>query len=97
MNYEEKLSKVDEKIKLRPCPFCGVVPKIYICDDEGNIHDENYLHDSYSGLSFGIEHTIEQKGAENCPIATYEDEKIGVMLFDSVDELAECWNKRIKK
>ena len=81
---------------LLPCPFCGVVPKICICDDEGNIRDENYLNDSFSGLSFGIEHTLAQEGAEYCPIATYKGEGIGAILYDSVDELVRYWNRRAK-
>ena len=27
--------------KLKPCPFCGGSAKIVLCDDEGNLHDEN--------------------------------------------------------
>lgn len=26
--------------KLRPCPFCGGLAKIVLCDDEGNLHNE---------------------------------------------------------
>ena len=35
--------------RLKPCPFCGGEAEIQIADDEGNIHDEDYINDPYSG------------------------------------------------
>lgn len=30
-------------IKPKPCPFCGGKVAVVICDDEGNLHDDDYL------------------------------------------------------
>ena len=82
--------------RLLPCPFCGVVPEIAICDDEGNIHDEEYAKNPYSGLHYEIIHHTEQPGAENCPIACHNDgfDGLGTQLYDSIDELLCAWNVR---
>jgi hypothetical protein len=34
------------------CPFCGGKVRILVCDDEGNVHDDDYENDPWSGLSF---------------------------------------------
>lgn len=83
--------------RLLPCPFCGVVPEIAICDDEGNMHDEEYAKNPWSGLGYKIIHHVEQPGAENCPIASYDDgfDGLGTQLYDSIDELIQVWNSRI--
>lgn len=78
--------------RLKPCPFCGKVPLIYVCDDEGNIHTDEYMDDPYSGLTFGLCH--EESDGQICPIAHYEGEILGTVLYDSIDELVECWNVR---
>ena len=79
--------------ELKPCPFCGVIPKIYVCDDEGNLHEDDYEKDPWSGLGFQINHTIED--APHCPIASHPDESVGTRIYNSKEELAEEWNKRI--
>ena len=83
--------------RLLPCPFCGVVPEIAVCDDEGNIHDEEYVKDPWSGLHYKIVHHTEQPGAENCPIACYNDgfDDLGTQYYDSIDELLCAWNRRL--
>lgn len=85
--------------KLSPCPFCGVKPRIVICDDEGNIkrNPEEYIVDPWSGLSFSLIHPKEEK--HSCPIATEKDDDIvlGNLLYDSLDELIESWNKRFSQ
>lgn len=82
--------------KLLPCPFCGIKPKIIICDDEGNIKrkPEEYITDPWSGLSFAIVHPIDEE--QCCPIATDKDDDIvlGNNLYGSLEELIEMWNKR---
>ena len=83
--------------RLLPCPFCGVVPQILICDDEGNVHEEDgYMDDPWSGLTFAISHHCRQDGAVDCPIATFnlDDEILGTRLYYSIDELVETWNSR---
>lgn len=42
MPTERVIGEAMEETKLSPCPFCGGTAKIIICDDEGNIRDEEY-------------------------------------------------------
>lgn len=82
--------------KLRPCPFCGGLAKIVLCDDEGNLHNEDYALKPYSGVGFMIRHTHEEN--PQCPIAIYEvDGGIvgGVYIYDTEEQAAEAWNRRI--
>ena len=82
--------------KLRQCPFCGGLAKIVLCDDEGNLHNEDYALKPYSGVGFMIRHTHEEN--QQCPIARYEvDGGIvgGVYIYDTEEKAAEAWNKRV--
>ena len=82
--------------KLKPCPFCGGSAKIVLCDDEGNLHDEDYALRPYSGVGFMIRHTHEEN--PQCPIARYEvDGGIvgGVYIYDTEEQAAEAWNRRV--
>lgn len=87
--------KTDERLK--PCPFCGKIPMIYVCDDEGNIKNDDYENHPWSGLSYAICHEYDEteNNTQICPIAAFEREIIGTQLYDSIDELVERWNKRI--
>lgn len=82
--------------KLLPCPFCGIKPKIIICDDEGNIkrNPEEYIADPWSGLSFALIHPMDK--GQHCPVETDKDDFIvlGNCLYGSLDEIIEMWNKR---
>lgn len=77
----------------KACPFCGGQIDIVITDEEGNIHDEEYAQNAWSGLCYAIEHTKEDN--PNCPIARYKGESIGAYLYDTKKELIEAWNERI--
>lgn len=83
--------------RLKPCPFCGKVPTIYVCDEEGNIKNDDYVNDTYSGLFYSICHEMDDsKGNDNvCPIATFKGEILETQLYESIDELVERWNRRI--
>lgn len=80
--------------EMEPCPFCGGKADFVICDEEGNIHDAEYEKRPYSGLSFGIRHTVEDN--PNCPIAAFGEDggMVGTMLYRSRALAAKDWNKR---
>lgn len=81
---------------LAPCPFCGGSAKIVVCDDEGNSHGEEYRSNPWSGLTFAIVHD-ETCGHEDCPIATDEGEMLGRYTYDTEEEAADAWNRRVKE
>lgn len=83
--------------RLKPCPFCGKVPMICVCDNEGNIHDDDYVNNPWSGLCYAICHEYDENESNDkiCPIATFEGEQIGTQLYDTIDELVERWNNRV--
>ena len=82
--------------ELKPCPFCGGSVKIVLCDDEGNLHDEDYALRPYSGVDFKIRHTHEEN--PECPVAQYEEDGGivgGVYIYDTEEQATESWNKRV--
>lgn len=78
--------------KLKPCPFCGGKLKTMIMDDEFNFHNEEYEKEPWSGLQYGLYHTVEEN--EECPIATYAGEMLGVYGYDTKEEAIATWNRR---
>lgn len=81
---------MDEELK--PCPFCGNKAEIIICDDEGNLRDEEYEKNPYSGLKYMIFHDV--KNAEDCPVSHIEIEN-AIWMYDTREEAAEAWNTRV--
>ena len=82
--------------ELKPCPFCGGIVSIALCDDEGNLHDEAYREHPYSGLGFMLRHTYEDN--PECPIAGYEDDGGilgGVCIYDTEKQAIDAWNRRV--
>lgn len=82
--------------KLKCCPFCGGKATIICCDDEGNLHGDDYKDDPWSGLGYQIRHSHEEN--EDCPIARYaEDGAIigGVYIYDTREEAIKAWNRRV--
>lgn len=80
--------------ELMPCPFCGGKASILVCDDEGNIHDESYEQDPWSGLGYMLQHTREDVPEDiDCPIATSKGEGLGMLIYDTREEATEVWNK----
>lgn len=79
---------------LKPCPFCGGKATIVCCDDEGNIHDDDYENDPWNGLWYQIRHSHEEN--EGCPIARYAESStaIGTYTYDTREEAVDAWNRR---
>lgn len=75
--------------ELKPCPFCGGEVSVVVLDEEGNVRDEEYERDPYSGLSYAVAHD-DPNGA--CPIATYDAPL--PWFYDSRDSVAHVWNRR---
>lgn len=92
-NYELN-GKMEQPIKLKKCPFCGGIPRIIVCDDEGNHHSDEYEDDPWSGLGFMLYH--DEKENPNCPIAHEEEAQCGRFIYDSRKEAALAWNRRTK-
>ena len=84
-----------QKLELLPCPFCGGSVQTIRMDSEGNLNPDKYFDEegAWSGVSYGISHPY----AENteCAISTDEEEYIGCHIYDSLEELAKWWNKRV--
>lgn len=81
--------------KPKRCPFCGGRVGIVVCDDEGNLHDREYLERPYSGVGYRLRHTHEEN--PSCPIARYEEDggALGVLIYDTAEEVIEAWNRRV--
>lgn len=80
---------------LKPCPFCGSKIRIVVCDDEGNIHDDDYENDPWSGLAYMLYHDIEDDSKQECPIAGHIGEGVmGIYSYDTREEAIEAWNRR---
>lgn len=79
------------------CPFCDGEVSIVVCDDEGNIHDdeEGYEENPWSGLGYKLYHDETQANGE-CPIAGFEGEgALGIWNYYSRKEAIEAWNRRM--
>lgn len=79
-------------MELKSCPFCGGQASLWVSDREGNIRDEDYENDPWSGLGFQIRH--EQINNQGCPIASHEHESVGILIYDSREEASDTWNNR---
>ncbi len=77
---------------LAPCPFCGGKVKLVVCDHEGNIHDDDYENDPWSGLSYAIDHDVNSN--PDCPIAHDPSEFLGRYLYDTREEAITTWNSK---
>lgn len=75
------------------CPFCGGEVKIVACDDEGNLHDEAYEKNPWSGLGYQLYHDVtDVPDGKKCPIAGHECEgELGMWIYDSREDAAAVW------
>ena len=78
---------------LKPCPWCDVPATVMVCDEEGNIHDDGYEDDPWSGLKFALRHDEDNAGRD-CPIATENGAILGNWLYDTREEAENAWNRR---
>ena len=78
---------------LKPCPFCGGEARLVVCDSEGNVHDESYEADPYSGLSYAIVHGSDDCCGE-CPVSTSD---LLPWLYDTREEATAAWNRRAER
>lgn len=83
------------KRRILKCPFCGGNVRIVVCDDEGNLHDDEYEQDPWSGLGYLLCHSTDDAIDNNgigCPIAKYPgEENMGTYIYESPDEAIEAW------
>ena len=82
------------KLRMRKCPFCKGLARLVVCDEEGNVHGDDYENDPWSGLCFGISHTESDDPTGACPIATNEG-YIGGWHYDTRKEATDAWNGKI--
>lgn len=80
--------------ELNKCPFCKGEAWLVVCDDEGNMHEDSYEDDPWSGLGYQLAHDISHiPEGQSCPIATFEYETLGTVIYDSRDAAVKAWNK----
>lgn len=81
--------------ELLPCPFCGSEIRIVVCDDEGNIREDNYEKNPWSGLGYRLYHDVADCKNANCPIAGHErNGEMGIWIYDTREDAIEAWNRR---
>lgn len=80
--------------EIKPCPFCGGEVVVAISDGEGNLRDEEYEKDPWSGLAYQLSHNVSDN--PECPVAShYEDGGIiGVWIYDTKESAITAWNTR---
>lgn len=79
--------------ELKTCPFCGGEARLVVCDSEGNVHDESYEADPYSGLSYAIVHGSDDCCGE-CPVSTSD---LLPWLYETREEATAAWNRRAER
>lgn len=81
--------------ELKKCPFCGGGIRIFVCDDEGNLHTNDYEKDPWSGLGYQLYHDVDDDPTGECPIAKHRGEgELGIFIYDTREEAIEAWNRR---
>lgn len=89
------VERSNDGVVLKSCPFCGAKIRIITCDDEGNVHDDEYAKDPWSGLGYRLYHDITDDPTESCPIARHKGEgAMGIWIYDTEEEAIKAWNER---
>lgn len=83
----KKNKEEDRMTEIKLCPFCGGRVGIMVSDDEGNLRDEEYEKNPWSGLSYQLSHNAYDN--PNCPIASHKEDGgiVGVWLMRISKEL----------
>lgn len=79
------------------CRYCGGEIRTVICDDEGNIHDDEYLKNPFSGVGYKLAHDLSDvPDGVKCPICTFDDEitSIGTWIYDTAEEAYAAVTRR---
>ena len=79
------------------CPFCGGEVTLVVCDDEGNIHDNEYENNPWSGLGYMLYHDLTNcPNGLICPIAGHEEEGVlGAYIYDTRAEAVSVWSSQM--
>ena len=74
------------------CSFCGGEVSVVVCDDEGNLHNDEYENDPWSGLGYVLYHD-ESQAKGYCPIAKHKGEGVlGMWIYYTREEAVQAWN-----
>jgi hypothetical protein len=85
-----------EMTELEKCPWCKEKPQICVVDDFGVYKDREYEKNNPDcGNGYVLVH--ERRRDKICPIATYKEEQLGVITYNSPEQAAEAWNRREKQ
>ena len=90
--------KKNKKAEILTCPFCGGKLHIQTCNEEGEVHTDEYLKNSNANIWYCIIHSeIDVPNWKECPIATeFEDEPAGGFIYDSKEEMIMAFkNKKL--
>ena len=84
---KDKLSIVEAKKKLKPCPICG--SKAYISKD--------IVEGFYFGWSVGCPRFCLNDGIHGIDENTPTEKHLSIMNLGSANECVEKWNKRVNE
>lgn len=84
-----------EDNRIKPCPFCGIAPKIRRVNRCDNFLPDNYTSKENKVTRMVLVHPVKWN---ECPIATNNSENsidwLGNIEYDTIDELISFWNRR---
>lgn len=75
--------------ELKPCPFCGTIPEIQICDRDGMIYPgSDYEENPWNGSGYRLVRSIGYP---------YNYDVVGSDIYNTPEEAEEAWNKIVQK